>query len=130
MISEQRIYVEKSYESLSVYQRAFTIAIALHKLSLNFPKIEQYSLADQIRRASMSICANIAEGYARRLASNQEFKRFLSIAFGSAEEMRVWISFAAELGYVDRDASKYFINEYYEIGKMLRSLGKNSKKMA
>jgi four helix bundle protein len=89
----------KSYEDLIVYQRSFELALELHKLSITFPKIEQFALGDQLRRSSKSICANIAEGFSRRSHSVPEFKRFLSVAFGSSEETRVWISFAYRLGY-------------------------------
>jgi four helix bundle protein len=114
----------KSYEDLDVYQLAFDLAIMVHHLSLGFPKFEQYGLGDQIRRASRSICANLAEGFARRAASVQEFKRFLSIAFGSAEEVRVWLSFAERLGYGDGDKIQDIKSQYIRVSKMLRSLGK------
>jgi four helix bundle protein len=113
-----------SYEDLTVYQLAFELAIKLHHITLSFPKIEQYSLADQIRRASRSICANIAEGYARRAASVIEFKRFLSMAFGSAAEMQVWMNFAKRLNYIDQKSADDFISKYVEVSKMLRALGK------
>ena len=53
----------KSFEDLDVFQRAYKISLEIHTLSMEFPKREQYGLADQVRRASKSICANIAEGY-------------------------------------------------------------------
>ncbi|HEY8190682.1 MAG TPA: four helix bundle protein, partial [Micavibrio sp.] len=81
----------QSYRDLVVYQRAYAIALIVHKETLNFPKIEQFALADQIRRASKSICANIAEGFAKHYSSNQEFRRFLSMAIGSSDEMTVWL---------------------------------------
>lgn len=111
-----------SYQQLKVYQKAFTMAATLHKLSLGFPKIEQYALADQIRRASKSICANIAEGYAKKLLSVPEFRRFLAMAFGSSEEMMVWLDFCLELGYLDTKSHAEFRDAYTQISKMLRSL--------
>ena len=114
----------QSYEDLEVYQLAFELALVLHQLSLGFPKIEQYALADQLRRASKSICANIAEGFARRAASVTEFRRFLSIAFGSSEEVRVWLSFAEKLGYVEAAKATELKSDYIRISKMLRALGK------
>jgi four helix bundle protein len=55
-----------SFEDLEVFQRAYRVSLEIHEQSLRFPKIEQYALADQVRRASKSICANIAEGFAKQ----------------------------------------------------------------
>ena len=88
--------VVRSFEDLEVYQRAYRLALELHKASLQFPKIEQFALADQIRRASKSVCANIAEGFARQRGSSADFHRFLILALGSSDEMKVWLSFCAD----------------------------------
>jgi four helix bundle protein len=64
----------------------------IHRISLQFPQIEQYGLADQIRRASKSICANLAEGFGKQSQSTAEFKRYIQISIDSADEMRVWIA--------------------------------------
>jgi len=71
-----------SFEELEVFQRAYKLSLEIHRLSLEFPKREQYGLGEQIRRASKSICANIAEGFAKQSFSVQEFKRYISIAVG------------------------------------------------
>ncbi len=65
----------QSFEDLEVFQRSYRISLEVHKVSLNFPSVEQYGLADQIRRASKSVCANIAEGFGKRSFSSAEFKR-------------------------------------------------------
>ncbi|MGB0720531.1 MAG: four helix bundle protein, partial [Bdellovibrionales bacterium] len=57
--------VTRTFKDLLVYQKSFAIATAIHKSTLTFPKIEQYALADQMRRASKSVCANIAEGFGK-----------------------------------------------------------------
>src|SRR5436190_13248703 len=57
---------------------------------------------DQIRRASKSICGNIAEGFGKRRRSTAEFKRYLLMAIGSADEMQVWVRYCSDLEYVDR----------------------------
>ena len=85
--------VVRAFEDLEVYQRAYRLALELHKASLQFPKIEQFALADQVRRASKSVCANIAEGFARQRGSSADFHRFLVLALGSSDEMKVWLSF-------------------------------------
>ena len=67
------------------------------------PKVEQYRLGDQIRRASKSICANLAEGFGKQSYSKAEFKRFIQMSIGSADEMRVWIRYCHDLGYIRRN---------------------------
>ena len=73
----------RSFRDLDVYQRAYRVSLDVHKVTLGFPKMEQYALANQMRRASKSICANIAEGFAKQRASPAEFRRYLMIAVGS-----------------------------------------------
>src|SRR5499425_2214797 len=82
-----------SFERLEVFQRAYRLSLEIHRVSLGFPDIEQRALADQIRRASKSICANLAEGFGRQRQSRPEFRRFLVMAIGSADEMQVWTSY-------------------------------------
>lgn len=115
-------YVSR-YKDLFVYQRAFEISLDVHKVSLNFPQIEQFKgLADQIRRASKSVCANIAEGYAKQQRSKAEFKRYLLIALGSAEEMMVWVDYAIALGYVNKKQADDWVSSYDVVIRMLQSL--------
>jgi four helix bundle protein len=107
---------------LEVYQRAYRLALELHKLSLEFPKIEQFALADQIRRASKSICANIAEGFARQRSSSPDFHRFIVLALGSSDEMKVWLSFCADLKYIPKEDAERLRNEYSIVARMLHGL--------
>ncbi len=79
----------ETFEDLDVFQRAYRISLEVHRKSLAFPTIEQRAMADQVRRASKSICANIAEGFAKQGRSAAEFKRYLAMATGSSDEMRV-----------------------------------------
>jgi four helix bundle protein len=65
-----------SFERLEVFQRAYRISLDVHRVSLGFPDIEQRALADQIRRASKSICANLAEGFGKQSLSKVEFPPF------------------------------------------------------
>ena len=92
-----------SFEDLDVFKRAYRISLLVHRASLEFPSIEQYALADQIRRASKSICANVAEGFAKQGRSQAEFSRYLSMALGSSDEMRVWLRYCLDLEYIDRN---------------------------
>ena len=89
------------FEELDVFKRAYKASLEVHRFSLTMPRIEQYSLADQLRRASKSICANLAEGFGKQSQSKAEFKRFILMAVGSADEMRVWIRYCFDLGYLD-----------------------------
>src|ERR1700750_2785562 len=109
------------FEDLEVFQRAYRLSLEVHRATLEFPKIEQFALADQIRRASKSICANLAEGFAKQRASKAEFKRFISMALGSANETIVWIRYARELGYIPLEQSDRWKIEYESIAKMLQS---------
>src|SRR5579872_7022144 len=102
----------RSFEDLEVYGRAYKLALDIHKASLNFPKIEQYALADQIRRASKSVCANIAEGFSKQRRSSAEYRRYLLMAIGSADEMRVWIRYCLDLDYIDGATSSRWREEY------------------
>ena len=112
----------RSFEDLEVFKRAYRISLVIHTESLNWPQIEQHALASQIRRASKSIPANIAEGFGKQRVSSKEFKRFLMIALGSTEEMRVWCRYAFDLGYIDKAFWDDWREEYREIAKMLQGL--------
>ncbi len=110
------------FKDLDVWQKAFKASIAIHKTSLNFPQIEQYALADQIRRASKSICANVAEGFAKQRYSKAEFRRFLTMAIASGNEVLVWLEYCKELGYVDSAFFEEMFSEYESICRMLNAL--------
>jgi four helix bundle protein len=112
-----------TFEDLEVLQRAYRISLDLHRVSLQFPKIEQFGgLADQMRRASKSICGNIAEGFGKQRRSNVEFKRYLLMAICSADEMQVWLRYCADLEYIDRKVCERWRDEYRQIARMLQSL--------
>jgi four helix bundle protein len=111
-----------SFEDLEVFQRAYRLSLEIHRASLTFPAAEQRALADQIRRASKSICANIAEGYGRQKRSKAEFKRFLQMAVGSGDEMRVWVRYALDLNCIDEPTWQRWRDEYQTIVRMLQSL--------
>ena len=120
-MTERKAKVE-SFEDLEVFQRAYRLSLEIHRASLAFPAVEQRALADQIRRASKSICANVAEGYARQKRSKAEFKRFLQMAIGSSDEMRVWVRYALDLGYIDEPTWQQWRDAYQTITRMLQSL--------
>ena len=113
--------MQQGYKDLQVYQRSYKAAIAIYKITKEFPKEEQHGITNQIRRAAVSIPLNIAEGYAKR-ESQPEFKRFLLIAIGSASEVSVLIEFAKDLKMLSVKAYEKASAEYEEIGKMLNGL--------
>ena len=103
----------KSVEDLEVFRRSYRLSLALHKISLEFPRIEQFALADQLRRSSKSICANLKEGFAKQ-GSAAEYRRYLMSAIGSSD--------CTDLGYVEESVGRGWIADYVEISKMLRGL--------
>ena len=112
----------RSFEDLEVFQKAYRMALEVHRTSLTFPTIEQRVLGDQVRRASKSICANIAEGFGKQRNSKLEFKRFLRIAIGSADEMRVWSRFCLDLDLIDKATWKKWRDAYQEVARQLQTL--------
>ena len=109
------------YHRLDVYQKAYQLALEVHRISLEFPKLEQYGLAQQLRGSSKSIPVNIAEGMGKQ-ESPAEVKRFVRIAIGSCDETRVWLEFARDLGYLNALQHKALEERYQEVGRMLQGL--------
>jgi four helix bundle protein len=118
----------RSFEDLEVFQKAYRVALEVHRASLTFPRIEQRVLGDQVRRASKSICANIAEGFGKQRSSKLEFKRFLRIAIGSADEMRVWTRFCLDLDLIDEATWKKWRDVYQDIARQLQTLHSKSER--
>jgi four helix bundle protein len=114
----------RRFEDLEVFQRAYRLSLEVHRASLDLPRIEQFALADQVRRASKSICANIAEGFGKQRQSRTEFHRFLSMAIGSADEMQVWTMYCRDLDYIGADMAERWQSEYREIARMLQGLSR------
>ena len=110
------------FEEMEVFKKAYRLSLEVHRKSMDFPKVEQFALADQVRRASKSICANLAEGSAKQSYSKAEFRRFVHTALGSAEEMRVWIRYCRDLGYIDEATWRRWRDAYRGIARMLNAL--------
>ena len=109
--------------SLDVFRRAYAVSLDVHRGSLLFPKIEQYSgIADQLRRSSKSVCALLVEGAGRQGDNDVEFRRYVRMALGSAEEAKLWCRYAEDLGYGTPDALASWHSEYADIGRMLVGL--------
>jgi four helix bundle protein len=108
-------------EDLAVFRRAYRLSLELHRASLEFPRIEQFAMADQLRRAK-SICANMAEGFAKQSYSAAEYRRYLLAAIGSSDEVQLWLRYCIDLGYVEEIAGQKWQDGYAEISRMLRGL--------
>ena len=116
----------QGFEELEVFQAAYRLSLKVHAMSLEFPKHEQMrGLADQMRRASKGICANIAEGYGKLSISKPEFRRFLLMAIGSVDEMRVWLRYCLDLGYIEKETWQNLKTEYQKVARMLVNLHKS-----
>ena len=113
----------RTFRDLKVYQKSFNLVMTIYSITKNLPKEERYVLMTQIRRAAMSIPLNIAEGYGKS-ESKSEYKRFLSIAKGSCNEMQVLVDLLKALKYIDEKLHMELSNSYDEIGKMLYGLMK------
>ena len=109
------------FESLEVYKKSYELALSLYKFSKKLPDDEKYGIVSQIKRASLSVPLNIAEGYGKQSSGN-EYKRFLSMAKGSCSEMLVLLSFVKDLGYLEENHYQKYCERYDEIERMLYGL--------
>ncbi len=116
-----------SFQDLTVYNMAYQLAMDIFKVSKTFPKEEIYSLTDQIRRSSRSVCANIAESYRKRMYP-KHFVSKVSTADGECSETLVWIEFAHDCGYIPSDTYQSWKQSCAEIGKMLGNMVKYPEK--
>ena len=104
----------KTHENLEVYQMAFDAAMNIFELSKQFPKEERYSLTDQIRRSSRSVCANLAEAWRRRRYQGSFLLR-LNDAEAEAAETQVWLKFAVKCQYLNVDTARELYRQYNKI---------------
>ena len=110
-----------SFKDLVVYQKAFENAMKIFHLTKNFPKVEQYSLTDQIRRSSRSVCTNIGEAWRKRRYP-AHFVSKLTDSDAETTETLIWLEFALGCGYLTSQAYKELSSEYEQIGRMLGSM--------
>jgi four helix bundle protein len=112
----------RHFRELEVYQLAMDNAMRIFEVSKLFPKEERYSLTDQIRRSSRSVCANIAEAWRKRRYPNA-FVSKLSDADAEAAETQVWIEFAVKCGYLAKNLADEFDQAYDQVlGKLVNML--------
>ena len=112
----------QSHEELDVYQLAFKAAMRIFEVSRGFPREEVYSLTDQIRRSSRSVCSNIAEAWRKR-RYEAAFVSKLNDAESEAAETQVWIRFAVECGYLSKESGQELYQTYdHIIGKLVNMI--------
>lgn len=104
----------RSHRDLDVYERAFAAAMEVFQTTKTFPREEVYSMTDQIRRSSRSVCANLAEAWRKR-RYEAAFVSKLSDAETEAAETQVWIEFAVKCGYLSRDVGRTLYRSYESI---------------
>ncbi|MFZ4547475.1 MAG: four helix bundle protein [Bacteroidales bacterium] len=117
----------KSHKDLRVYQLAYKIAIEIHEITKSFPSEEKYSLTDQIRRSSRSICANLAEAWRKR-RYKKNFILKLSDSEAEAGETQVWLDMAESFKYIDKETHKYLYDSYEHIIAMLINMSNQPDK--
>jgi len=116
----------RPHEKLEVWSKAIDFVITVYKMTDLFPKEEKFGLTSQIRRAAVSIPANIAEGAARQ--SPKEFAYFLSNAQGSASELETELLIAQRLGYLDEEVYSEMRTTLDSIGRMIVGLSQYLKR--
>jgi four helix bundle protein len=110
----------RSFKDLIVWQRSMDLAVRIYRITQKLPASEQFGLTSQLRRASVSIPSNIAEGYGRQSTGN--YRQFLSISRGSLMEIETQINICDRLKYLAQSDTENIFKEITEISKMLTSL--------
>jgi four helix bundle protein len=107
----------QSYRDLIVWQKAYSLCLEVYKAAKDFPRSEEYGLTSQLRRCSVSIPSNIAEGYNRK--GRKEYVQFLHTAYGSLAELQTQLMLAKDIGYLPSDHFAKLYEGADEVGKML-----------
>ncbi len=110
----------ESYRDLLVWQRSIEMSLVVYRTTVGFPKDERFGLTNQLRRASVSVASNIAEGYGRN--SRGEYKQFLGHARGSNLEVQTQLFLALKLGFGDQGQLRQAESLSIEVERMLNSL--------
>lgn len=117
----------KGHRDLIVYQKAFDVAMRIFQITKKFPKEEMYSMVDQMRRSSRSVCSCIAEAYRKRKYQGY-FVNKISDADGENSETIVWLEFALACDYITYEEQQTLERDAEEIGRMLNSMIENPEK--
>ena len=111
----------RNYSDLVAWQKAMDLVELIYKATAQFPKEEVYGLTNQMRRAAVSVPSNIAEGQGR--GSANDFRRFLSISYGSLREVETQILIAKRLHYLNDAQAERIMNLAGEVGRLINGLG-------
>ncbi|MBL7719090.1 MAG: four helix bundle protein [Flavipsychrobacter sp.] len=111
-------------ENLIIYQKSYKLAMDIFFLTRSFPKEETYSLVDQVRRSSRSVCVNFGEGYRKRKYPKNFLSR-MTDADGECTETMIHLSFSKDCGYISEETYNKLKNEYQEVGRMLGAIINN-----
>ena len=111
----------RHFRDLIVYRRSFSVAMKIYEMTKSFPADEKYSLVDQIRRSSRSVCSNLAEGWRKR-KYKAVFQNKLTDAMQEASESQCWMEFALACNYIDKANFNEIDAEYEEIIAMLSAM--------
>ena len=112
----------RSHQELDVYQLAFDAAMQIFEVTKRFPQEERYSLTDQIRRSSRSVCANLAEAWRKR-RYHRAFVLKLNDSEAEAAETQTWVEFAVKCEYLDANAGRELYRKYDHIlGKLVKMI--------
>lgn len=117
----------RHFRDLEVYQIAFASAMNIYQLTKNFPADEKYSLVDQIRRSSRSVCSNLAEAWRKRRYP-AAFKNKLTDSMQEASETQCWLEFSLACGYLRKDLFDKLDAEYESVQSMLNVMEKSAEK--
>jgi four helix bundle protein len=118
----------KNYKELKVWQKSYTLCLRIYGVTRSFPKDELYGLVSQIRRSSVSIPSNIAEGYGRRTTA--DYTRSLYIAYGSLCELETQVMLSADLSFIEREESNNVLQLIAEVERMLKALIKSLENLS
>jgi len=125
-MAKTRTGLIRSHTDLEVYQRAFEAAMKIFQLSKAFPKEERYSLTDQIRRSSRSVCANLAEAWRKR-RYQAAFVSKLNDSEAEAAETQSWLQFSVKCEYMQREPAELLYRECEKVIGMLVRMQNQSK---
>lgn len=110
----------QDYRKLKVWEKAHQLAMDIHRVSREFPRVDGVAVTSQLRRAALSVPANIAEGAGK--SGDAEFRRFLLIAMGSASELSYHLLVAHELGFMEPDVHDDLVVRTTEVRRMMAGL--------
>ena len=114
-----------SYRDLAVWRRSIDFAEAIYKVTADFPRDERYGLISQLRRASVSVPSNIAEGYGRN--SPKSFQHFLQISMGSLKEIETQLTLSQRFGFLGHDIAERLLTEADGLSRMLYGLTRSRR---